>query len=131
MKDLKKFNGRELASKHAWLMDEIEQLPPGTKISPAKKQEIKTLEDELQRRLEDNLMSDVIPVIPTMRDMFSKPKSIEKKIGPLVAFNFEVMSEMNTRIGRFKIEATTKDEAWKKARKKAMVFSGQVSLKIS
>lgn len=132
MKDLKKLNGRELALHHAWFMDGLEKLPPGTKISPAKEKEKLAYEKELRRRLEDNLIGDVLPVRPTVRQLIDGAKTIRNKpIGALIPFNFEVFSEINTRIGRFRIEATSKDEAWKKARKKAAKYQGQASLKIS
>ncbi|MCK4760393.1 MAG: hypothetical protein KAT69_10120 [Candidatus Aminicenantes bacterium] len=138
MTNLEKFNAledshaKELSMKHARIMEEIEQLPPGTEISSAKKKELVALKKELQKILEENLIGDVIPVRLTIREILSTPKSIEEKvIAPLIPFNFEVFSGINTRIGRFRIEATSKEEAWKKARKKALMYQGQVSLKIS
>jgi len=56
------FNAKELALKHVYLMQEIEQLPPGTEISPEKRKEIKELEAELKRKLIKNLTGDPFPV---------------------------------------------------------------------
>lgn len=56
---------RKQAFRHALLMQEIEQLPPGTRISEAKKKEIEVLEAKFQQRLHRSLISDVLPVIKT------------------------------------------------------------------
>lgn len=123
MKNLEKFNARELTSKHACLMEDVEQLPPGTEISPEKKRNITALEKELRKRLYNLLNSDVLPVIAT------NAKIIKDKA--LIAFNFDVISELNTLIDRFKVEAKTKDEAWKIAKKRAKKYPSNVNLKIS
>ena len=123
MNKLKDFTARELTSQHVELMDEIENLPPGTEISPFMKKKKVALEEDLRRRLYSLLLGDVLPIIPMVI------KVIEKKA--LIIFHFDVLSELNTLIDRFKINATTKDEAWKEAREKAETYPGQVSLKIS
>lgn len=64
MINLEKFlNTQRLALSHAYLMQEIEQLPPGTEISLAKRSEIKELEEELKKKLMRNLIGDPFPVI--------------------------------------------------------------------
>lgn len=63
MNNLEKFNARELTSKHAWLMDEIEKLPPGTEISPVKKKEALELQADLRRRLYLLLKGGVLPIL--------------------------------------------------------------------
>lgn len=126
MNNLKKFNARELASKHAWLMDDIEKLPPGTEAIE-KRKEADELQAELRRRLYSlqrySLKDSVLPILTTVT------KAIVKK-GDIL-FYFDVFSTLNTRIGHFKIPAPTKDEAWIKAREKAKKYSGNVNLKIS
>jgi len=117
---------RELASRHAQLMEKIENLPPGTEVSLDKKEKIKALEEELSKRLYENLSSDVLPIVSTFP---SKAKLIERKM--MIPFHFEVFSSMNVRVDRFKIEASTKEEAWKEAGKKAREYPGKVNLKIS
>ena len=138
MTNLEKFNAlrdsraKELSMKHARIMEEVEQLPPGTEISPEKKKELAALERDLQEILEKSLIGDMIPVRPMIRDLIGKSNPIKKKaIAPLIPFNFEVYSEIKTRIGKFRIEATSKQKAMKEARKKAALYQGQVSIKIS
>ncbi|MCK4646646.1 MAG: hypothetical protein KAU46_10365 [Candidatus Aminicenantes bacterium] len=138
MTNLEKFNAlkesraKELSMKHARIMEEIEQLPPGTEISPKKKKELATFEKELQEILEGKLIGDVLPIRPTIRDLISKSKPIEKKAdGPLITFHFEAFSAINTRIKKFKIDATSKNEAWEMAREKTKNHPGQINLKIS
>lgn len=55
-------NTQSLALRHANLMQEIEELPPGTKISPIKRSKIKELEKELKKRLIRHLIGDPFPV---------------------------------------------------------------------
>jgi len=117
---------RQLASRHAQLMEQIENLPPGTGVSFDKKEKIKALEEELLKRLYRNLSSDVLPIVSTFP---SKAKLIERKM--MIPFNFEVFSSLNVRVDRFKIEASTKEEAWKEAKKKALKYPGNINLKIS
>lgn len=138
MTNLEKFNAledsraKELSMKHARLMEKIEHLPPGTKLCPEIIKEKATLEKELQEILEENLIGDVLPIHPTIKDLISKSKPIEKKAdGPLITFHFEAFSAINTRIKKFKVDAITKDEAWKEAREKTKGYPGQVNLKIS
>lgn len=57
MKKYKDFNARELTSKHAYLMDDVEKLPPGAAISTKKKAEIKRLQAELYQRLNKYMKS--------------------------------------------------------------------------
>ncbi len=63
MNNLEKFNAlkgsraKELSMKHARLMEKIEDLPPGTKISPEIIKEKAALESELQSILDNNLIS--------------------------------------------------------------------------
>lgn len=126
MDNLRKFNARELASKHAWLMDEIEKLPPRTETTE-KRKEADELQVELRRRLYSlqrySLKDSVLPILATVA------KAIMRK-GDIL-FHFDVFSTLNTRIDHFKIPALTKDEAWIKAREKARKYPGNVNLKIS
>lgn len=132
MKNLEKLTAYELALHHAHLMAEIEQQPPGTQISPAKKREIKAIEKKLQGKLYESLIGDVLPIHPTIEDLLSKSKPIEKKaLGPLITFHFEAFSAINTRIEEFKIDAISKEEAWKDAREKTKGSPQQINLKIS
>lgn len=126
MINLSNLTARELASKHAVLMDEIEKLPPGSVISSGKKKKIEAMEKELRKRLYQNLSSDVLPIVITP---YSKPKYSENEA--MITFNFEAFSSLNTKIDRFKVDAPTKVEAWKEARKKAKKYPGDVNLKIS
>jgi len=74
MTNLEKFNAlresraKELSMKHARIMEEIEQLPPGIEISPEKKKELTAFEKELQRILEENLIGDVLPVLKSAKE---------------------------------------------------------------
>jgi len=74
MTNLEKFNAlrenrvKELSMKHARIMEEIEQLPPGTEISPGKKKELAAFEKELQRILEENLIGDVLPILKSAKE---------------------------------------------------------------
>jgi len=133
MKNLEEFfETKELVLKHSHLMREIEQLPPGAQISPSKMNEKKALEKVFQDKLHRNLIGDVLPVLPskpTIAEILSKPKIIKKE--KLISFNFDVISELNTLIDRFKIEATSKDKAWEEAREKESEYPGIVKLKIS
>jgi len=132
MSDLQNYTARELVSKHACLMDDIEKLPPGTEVSPRKKKELVALEKDLQRRLHSLLIGNVLPIRPMIAEISSKPKAMEKKTeGPLISFHFEAFSAFNTLIKCFKIDATSKKEAWQKARKKTKDYPGQVNLKVS
>lgn len=119
---------RELALKHVYLMQEIEELPPGTNILIAKKKEAEALEEELRKKLYEALNSDVLPVLPIKSIKAINPKLAKKLTIP---FHFELFSSMNTRIDGFKIEAPTKEEAWKEAEKKAKKYPGKTKLKIS
>lgn len=123
MSNLKRFNARELASKHVWLMDDIEKLPPGTATIPGKKKEAQELEADLRQRLYRLMIGDVLPILATAA------KTLKKKTE--ILFHFDVFSLLNTRIDRFKVPAPTKEEAWEKARKQALQYPGQVHLKIS
>lgn len=123
MSNLEKFNARELASKHVWLMDDIEKLPPGTATIPEKKKEAQELEADLRRRLYRLLQGDVLPILATA------VKALKKKMD--ILFRFDVFSLLNTRIDRFNVPAPTKEDAWEKARKRALQYPGQVHLKIS
>lgn len=130
MSNLQGFNALELTLKHCYLMQEIEGLPPGSNILLVKKKEAEALEDELRKRLHKNLNSDVLPAnyIATLKSP-RKPKPTEKKT--MIPFRFEVFSSMKTLIDRFKVEASTKEEAWKEAEEKAKKYPGDVKLKIS
>jgi hypothetical protein len=123
MTNLKKLNAMQLTFKHALVMQEIEELPAGSNILRVKKKEAVAYEEELRTRLYGLLINSVLPVLITA------PKKAEKKM--MIPFHFEVFSSMNVRVDRFKIDATTKDEAWIKARAKARTYPGKVSLKIS
>lgn len=68
MSNLRNFTARELTSKHACLMDDVEKLPPGTQISPKKVREIKAFEQELQHRLYSLMIGNVFPVIITAKE---------------------------------------------------------------
>ena len=129
MSNHKNFTAYELTLKHARLTDDLEKLPPGAEISSQILKKKIALEKELQCRLYSLLIGDVLPVMPTILDIIGIPKPVEKKAG--IIFNFEVLSGLNTRLDRFKIEAFTKDEAWEKAKKKAKKYPGDVNLKIS
>lgn len=143
MSNLEKFfETKGLALNHAYLMREKEQLPPGKEISVAKKKEIEALEKELRKILYKSLISDVLPVkLPAIlkKDLeFIKHQKISRKQieGALkkevkIPFHFDVFSSMNTKIDRFKVEALTKEEAWKEAEEKAKKYPGKTKLKIS
>ena len=129
MDNLKKFNtlegnrSKELALQHARLMETIEDLPPGTEISPEVEKEVRRLEVQLRRRLYRYLKGGVLPILATAA------KTLKKKTE--ILFHFDVFSLLNTRIDRFKVPAPTKEEAWEEARKRALQYPGQVHLKIS
>jgi len=53
---------KSLALSHASLMEEIEQLPPGTKLSLAKRSKLEELKVELKKKLIRNLIGDPFPV---------------------------------------------------------------------
>lgn len=57
------FETKELVLSHASLMHEIEQLPPGTNLSPVKKRKAARLEKELNKKLFKHLLGDPFPVI--------------------------------------------------------------------
>lgn len=125
MNNLQNFNAKELALKHVYLMQEIEELPPGSNILIAKKKEIEALEDELRKRLYRFVSSDILPI----KTIATISPRLAKKL--MIPFHFEVFSSMNTKIDRFKIEALTKKQAWIEAREKARTYPGNIHLKIS
>ncbi len=125
MVDLGNLNAMQLALSHVYLMQEIEELPPGSNVLLAKKKEAEALEDELRKRLYNCLKGDVFPI----KRIASINPRLAKKL--LIPFHFEVFSSMNTKIDKFKIEAVTKEEAWKEAEEKAKKYPGKTKLKIS
>lgn len=126
MDGLKNCNAWELTLKHARIRQEREQLPPGAEISPAKKEEMCAIEEELRRRLYKNLGGDALPTITTGP---GGPSQGEDK--PKISFRFEVISSLKTKIDTFKIEAITKEAAWIEAEERAKKYPGKVSLKSS
>lgn len=125
MIDLGNLNALQLALSHVYLMQEIEELPPGTNILIAKKKEAEALEDELRKRLYKCVNRNAFPI----KSITAINPKLAKKL--LIPFNFEVFSSMKTLIDRFKVEASTKEEAWKEAEEKAKKYPGDVKLKIS
>jgi len=125
MSNLKEFNAFELTLKHCYLMQEIEDLPAGSNILKVKTEEAKALEEELRTRLYSLLINSVLPILITTP---RKAKEIEKKI--MIPFHFEVFSSLNTRVDRFKVDASTKKEAWIEAKERAKKYPGDITLKI-
>lgn len=125
MSDLKNSTTYELTLRHARLMNDIEKLPSGSTVTPKKIKEKADLEETLQNKLYSLLIGDVLPIIPTAIKRIPSADKI------MITFHFEVFSSLNTKVDRFKIDAPTKTEAWKKARKKAKTYPGSVNLKIS
>lgn len=144
--NLKKFSAmegnqsKELTLQHARLMEKVEDLPPGTVVSPEVCAEIKRLQTDLYKRLYRYMKSNILPIkvpAPSKKDLeFIEhqeicQKQIEEAVGLKISFNFEVFSSLNTRIDKFKIEATTKKKAMVEAQTRADKYPGRVKIKIS
>jgi len=121
-------------------MEKVEGLPPGTIIAPEVTAEIKKLQAELYERLKRYMKGNPLRVhipAPTKKELeFIKHKKItreqiEEAVALKIIFHFSVFSSLNVRIGQFKVEAFTKEEAWLEARKKSREYPGKVTLKIS
>lgn len=142
MNDLGNLNAMQLTLKHVYLMQEIEQLPPGSNILKVRKEEAGALVKELRSRLHKLLVNSFFPMkLPVILkkdlEFIEHQKNCRKQIeGALkkevkIPFHFDVLSSLNYKIDRFKVEAPTKEEAWKEAEKKAKGYPGKVNLKIS
>jgi len=128
MDNYKDFNARELALKHARLMEEVEQSPPGIIVNPETHAEINKLQAELYERL-DRFMEDYplcirVPA-PLRRDLeFVEHqkvcrKQIEKPVrsGIKIKFFVTVISPFGCKAAEFSVEADSKAEADILARK--------------